>query len=157
MRRRAFSAPTGVALGRPFAQLVAGLREGLGETGFVEGRNVAIETRWAEGHYDRLPELAGDPVRRRVAVPAARHRILAIDEFRQFTAAGGLMIRGANLADGYRQIGACTGRILQGAEPGDLPFLQPTRFEFVIKLKTARALGFTMPPSLLLRADEVIQ
>ncbi len=287
----------------PFAHLVAAFREGLGETGLVEGRTVAIEYRWAEGRYDRLPELAADLVRRRVAVLAAtggensalaakaatssipivfaigghpvdlglvaslnrpggnltgltqytgpleskrlgllrelmpaattiavllnptfanaaaqlkdikegahrlgvqlvtltatsegeieavfatlarrradallvgsdpffntrrdrlvalaaRHKVVAIYEFREFTAAGGLMSYGADLADGYRQIGAYTGRILQGAKPADLPILQPTRFDLVINLKTAKTLGLTIPAALLLRADEVIQ
>ncbi|MFZ2649023.1 MAG: ABC transporter substrate-binding protein [Burkholderiaceae bacterium] len=287
----------------PFAHLVAAYREGLAQAGFTEGRNVAIEYRWAEGRYERLPELAADLVRRRVAVLvttggenstfaakaatssipivfaagghpvdlglvaslgrpdanltgltqytgplegkrlgllrelvpsaatiavlinptfanaaaqwqdieegarrlgvqllrlpasaeadfepafaslvqqrvnallvsadpffntrrdrlvalAARNKILAIYEFREFTAAGGLMSYGTNLADGYRKIGAYTGRILQGSRPADLPVLQPTRFEFVINLRTAKTLGIKIPQSVLLRADEVIR
>ena len=287
----------------PFAHLVAGFRQGLGETGFVEGRNVAIEYRWAEGRYDRLPELAKELVRRQVAVliatggevsafaakaatstipivfaiggdpiagglveslsrpggnltgltqftgvleakrigllhelvPSARaiavlvnpsfanaqaqlrdtedgarragvrlitvsakvesdfepafatliqqraealligsdpffnsrrdrlvalsgrHKLPTIYEFREFAEAGGLMSYGTNLADGYRQVGVYTGRVLKGAKPGDLPVLQPTKFELVINLKTAKTLGITIPQPLLLRADEVIQ
>ncbi len=280
----------------PFAHLVAAFREGLAEMGYVEGRSVAIEYRWAEGRYDRLPELAGDLVRRpvdvlvatggensalaakaatsslpvvfaigghpvdlglvaslnrpggnltgltqytgpleskrlgllhelvpaartiaallnpnfanavaqrkdieegarrlgvqlvtltatteaefeplfatlarrrvdallvgsdpffntrrdRLVALAARYKVLAIYEFREFTAAGGLMSYGADLAEGYRQIGAYTGRILQGAKPGELPILQPTRFEFIINLKTAKGLGLTIPTALRL-------
>jgi putative ABC transport system substrate-binding protein len=95
--------------------------------------------------------------RDRLTTLAARHKIPAVYEFREFTAAGGLMSYGANLADGYRQIGAYTARIVKGARPGELPVLQPTRFEFVINLKVAKALGITIPQPLLLRADEVIQ
>ena len=287
----------------PFAHLVAPFRQGLGETGFIDGQNVVIEYRWAEGRFDRLPLMANDLVARQVAVLvatggersllaakaatstipivfstggdpvanglvaslgrpggnltgvslltqllgtkrlgllreallsattigllvdarsssaqavvkdaeegarrlgvrlvvvkaradgefdaafaslvqqradalvignspffnsgrerlvalAARHKLPAIYEFREFAMAGGLMSYGTHLADMYRQIGVYTGRILKGAKPGDMPVLQPTRFELVINLKTARALALTIPQTLLLRADDVIQ
>jgi putative ABC transport system substrate-binding protein len=286
-----------------FAPYVAGFRRGLNETGYVEGKNVAIEFRWAEGHYDRVPALAADLVRRRVAVIfttgagggaraakaatstipivfttgrdpaetglvaslshpggnltginffttelmekrlellhalvpkatviayvvnpsetgiesrrqklqetaltlglqlrrlsatneqqidaafatfaqlrpgalvvdgdiffnarreqivalAARNKVPAIYEGREYVAAGGLMSYGASLSEAWRQAGIYVGKILNGAKPADLPVLQSTKIEMVINLKTAKALGLTIPQSLLLRADEVIQ
>jgi putative ABC transport system substrate-binding protein len=282
---------------------VAAFRQGLSEAGFVEGRNVAIEYRWAEGHYDRLPALAADLVRSRVAVIAAtgspaaglaaktattsipivfssgsnpvklglvsslsrpdgnltgvnlysaelitkqldllhellpqagnvavlvnpaapyvvleaedaraavrahgqkleimqastqrdidasfaaiaqkridavliatdllftqnsdqivalaaRHAVPVMHYLREYAAAGGLISYGTSFSEGYRQVGVYTGRILKGAKPGDLPVVQPTKFDLVINLKTAKALGLTVPPQLLGRADEIIE
>jgi putative ABC transport system substrate-binding protein len=285
------------------AALAAAFRKGLGDGGYVEGQNVAIEYRWAEGHYDRLPEMAadlvrqgvnvlvatggepsalaakaatstipivfsvgGDPVktglveslgrpggnatgvsvlttapeskrlgllhelvpgakivgvlidpnyqeaeaqarelrqaagtlgqpiylayaksdteleqafetlvrehadallvsadpffdtrRDRIIAFAAEHRLPAVYQFRQYTAAGGLMSYGVDLPAGYRQIGTYAGQILKGAKPADLPIVQSIRFEFVINLKTAKTLGLEVPAMLLARADEVIE
>ena len=287
----------------PYASNVAAFRQGLSETGYVEGQNVAIEYRWAEGHYDRLPALAADLVGRKVdaiaasggsvsvraaksatstipivftsgddpvatglvaslarpggnltgvsfldvelnpkrlellseLVPqarviillvnpnnsnadrimreaqdaarakgvqlpilkagseseidaafatlvqlqagalvvagdpffnsrreqlvalASRHAVPTIYAWREFPDAGGLISYGASFTSVYRQLGIYAGKILKGAKPSDLPVEQPTRFELVINLKTAKALALTVPQSLLARADEVIE
>ena len=189
--------------------------QGLSETGYAEGRNVLVEYRWAESHYERLPELAADLIRRQVTVitanteaaPVAKATlhivhasterdldtafatlaqlrahalVIGVDGFfntrneelgrlalryavpaiflrRNFVAAGGLMSYGENITETYRLAGVYAGRIVRGEKPADLPVLQATKFELMINLKTAKALGLTVPLPLLGRADEVIE
>jgi putative ABC transport system substrate-binding protein len=95
--------------------------------------------------------------RRRLVDLAAENRLPAVYPWREFVDAGGLMAYGANVADLYRRAATYVDKILKGAKAGDLPVEQPTKFELVVNLKAAKALGLTIPQSLLLRADEVIQ
>jgi len=225
-----------------YAYVVGAFREGLKQTGYIDGENVFIEYRWAEGHYERLSTLATDLLNRRVAVIAANapaavaakeatksvpivfvtaadpvkiglvaslnrpggnltgvgllsvelapkklqmlHELVpnartmtllvnsanpnaqtqtrgyslpAIFQYREFAAAGGLMSYGTSLTETYRQVGVYVGRILKGEKAADLPVQQATKVELIINLRTAKALGIEVPPTLLGRADEVIE
>jgi putative ABC transport system substrate-binding protein len=139
--------------------------------GYVLGRRILVVRAGKQADFPaafttlteqgaRALVVAGDPflnsTRKDVIALAAHHAIPTIFSNRENVDDGGLISYGSNLAEAYRQVGIYTGRILKGENPSELPVLQPTKFELVINLKTAKTLGLNLPPDLLDRADEII-
>jgi putative ABC transport system substrate-binding protein len=136
------------------------------------GRQLVVASAGNEGDFDAAFEqlvaqhagallVAASPLftsrRDHLIAVATRHAMPTMFQFREFTAAGGLVSYGASLVEAYRQTGVYVGRILKGEKPSELPVMQPTKFDLVINLKTASALGLTIPPGVLAIADEVIE
>jgi putative ABC transport system substrate-binding protein len=101
--------------------------------------------------------LFDSPLAKQIADFTVKHHLPAISMFRRFTERGGLMSYGPNQPEYYKRLAVYVDKILKGTQPGDLPIEEPTKFELVVNLKTAKALGLTIPPSLLARADQVIE
>ena len=139
--------------------LALGIKLRLLEAGDEKGIEAALAVL-SQNRPDGLL-VGSDPLfdvhRDKIVALVAAAAIPAIYQFRDFTAAGGLMSYDPDIEDAHRQIGIYVGKILKGARPADLPIQQPTKFQLVINLKTAKALGLTVPPTLLARADEVIE
>jgi putative ABC transport system substrate-binding protein len=136
-----------------------GLRIQVFNTGTIREINAAF-TALASQRPDALL-VTPDPFftgrRTQIATLAARHWVPTSFSARDYVEAGGLMSYGPNINDAFRQAGAYTGRVLKGAKPADLPIERPSKFELVLNLKTAKALGLTLPPSVLARADRVLE
>jgi putative tryptophan/tyrosine transport system substrate-binding protein len=120
-------------------------------------RVVSVFTRESNGGLIVLPNPVTIGHRELIITLAARHRLPAVYAYRYFVTDGGLMSYGVDPADQYRQAAGYVDRILKGEKPGDLPVQQPTKYELAINLKTAKALGLDVPPTLLVRADKVIE
>ena len=124
----------------PSNPLTRAFVQGLRALGYVEGQNLILERRSAEGRFERFGDIVAELLHLRVDVEL-----------------GGLMFYGVNLADNSRRAATFVDKILKGAKPADLPVEQPTRFDLVINLKAARSIGLTIPQQLLSRAAEVLQ
>jgi hypothetical protein len=173
MRRRQFIGFVGGAVAWPLAvraqqqqirrvgYLISGppdtldvFRRRMAELGYVEGVNLVVDVRAAAGRYERLP----DPFRPKIAELAAVNQIPAIYQYGVFVeSAGGLMSYGPDIQALIAYAAVFVDKILKGAKPAELPVEQPTKFEFVLNLKAAKALGLTIPESVVLLADKVVE
>ena len=144
------SQAVGVILGLQLDILRAGTEAEV-ENAFasLHQRQIGVVVLTGDAFFNSHSELLG--------AASIRHSVAAIYEYRQFAAAGGLISYGASITDNYRLAGVYVGRILKGEKPADLPVQQSTKVELIVNLKTAKALGIDVPPTLLARADEVIE
>jgi putative ABC transport system substrate-binding protein len=149
--------------GQASDMLTAALALGLKLRFLEAGDEKGIEAAFATLSQDKPDALlvASDPIfdvhRDKLVALVAAAAVPAIYQFRDFTAAGGLMSYDPDIVDAHHKIGVYVGKILKGARPADLPVQQPTKFQLVVNLKTAKTLGLNVPPTLLARADEVIE
>ena len=139
---------------------VADFLQVLQQLGWTDGTNVRIDVHWGAGDADTMRKLAAELAERAPDVIielAARVKLPTVYYRRYFVASGGLISYGPDFSDQFRRAAAYVDRILKGEKPGDLPVQAPTKYELVINLKAAKALDLTVPPSVLARADEVIE
>jgi ABC-type uncharacterized transport system substrate-binding protein len=156
----------------PHAKQFDAFRDGLRAAGYVEGRNLLIEQRYATGAYERLFAAIADwraeglltladgmlfSQREQVVELALKNKLPGVYPEAEFVAAGGLASYGPSLPELFRQAAGYVDKILKGAKPADLPIEQPSKFELVVNLKTAQALGLPISRDFQLRADEVIE
>jgi len=139
----------------PLPTTLDAFRDGLRVLGYVEGNNFAIEQRY--GGLIQFDDVIFTSHRRQLVELAVKHQLPAMYGAREFVEVGGLISYGPDYPDLYRRSATYLDKIFRGAKPADLPVEQPTTFELAVNMKTARALGLTIPQTLLLRADEVIQ
>ena len=137
----------------PASPRLESFREGLREAGFIEGENLVIELRYSKTGLQHLPELAAELVRLKVEVIEASGDF-APRVAQQATSTIPIV---AFTDDVWRQAGGLVAKLLKGVKPADLPIEQPTKFELVVNMKTARSLGLNLSPSMLVRVDEVIE
>ncbi|HEV8141743.1 MAG TPA: ABC transporter substrate binding protein [Methylomirabilota bacterium] len=153
----------GMLASAPSDPFVEAFRQGLRELGYVEGRTIDIEYRWTAGKNEQCHLIvSSSPLfyaqRGRLVEFAATQRLPTIYHQSEFVlVSGGFMSYGPDFRDMFRRAATYVDKILKGAKPADLPVAQPTKFELVINTRTAKALGLTIPQSLLLRADKVIE
>ena len=126
--------------------------QALQQSGWAVGQNVQIDYRWGDGKPATMRKYAAELI-----ALAARHNLPAVYALRFFVTAGGLMSYGTDFGETFQQAASLVDRILRGAKPIDLPVQTPTKYQTSLNLKTAKALGLTVPPGLLVAADEVIE